>query len=194
MRRHKNQHGITLLETVVVLLIGGLVISGIWIAYSQVTLNQRVQRTINATDKTIDAARDFLSNFRTAPPNFGRALYDQSVMPPELKPVTVDERTVVYLSPLGANFIIGPAYGGRLMSIAVNFRTSAECVRMAAGFLGSTELIKQRSITGYEIDNIRSGTRVNLNAAVQTPTSADISRACNANGATIFILEMEIRG
>lgn len=83
-RRLSGQAGLSLVETVLVMVIASLILGGLWAAYAEIRLSNQVNDTVAAVDKTVQTVRELLATKATVPFNLAEQLYAQDIMPPEL--------------------------------------------------------------------------------------------------------------
>ncbi len=190
MKLISNRSGITLLETIIVLIIGGLVISGIWGAYSQISLNNKIQRTQNAISKTTANVRDFMVHRTQFPVQFSVMLHDQGLMPSELTFDNISGSTATYTSPLSQRFYVIPVTSGavaqRAFYMHIGIRSgSLECKRLIPALIGTNRLITEQGIVGYSFGSIRRGQPFNDPPPLAAPTPNEILTNCAAG--TTFI-------
>lgn len=171
-----NSRGLTLLETVMVLIIAGLIAGSIWVAYSKANVNDRVQRTISAIDKTINVTRDYMltknATLLWPIPGSGtisQDLYSAGVMPTELSfegintgiaPLVGMQATnvAVFKSPLGFHYFMQPGPTASTFEIRVGFPEAAsappfsnpdECMQLIPALIGNTRVMQDRGLVGW---------------------------------------------
>lgn len=113
-----NQSGLTLIETISVLIIGALIIGGTWIGYAQIRMNDQVNRTIAVMDQTIQVTRDFLASRNTASAKLSRELVEGNMMPSDLtyKGVAGSNTTTVLSGYNPTDLISGEASAARIFT------------------------------------------------------------------------------
>jgi len=185
-----NRSGMTILETIIVLIIGGLIISGIWVTYSEMSLNDKIRRTQTAITKTAMVVRDFMSARTQFPANFSTTLHNQNLMPSELTFDAVNANTANYISPLNQRFYTNPVTQGALahrafyMHIAVK-NNSQECARLLPKLIGNNRLIAEYGIIGYNVGSISRGAPYGDPPPLEAPTPQEVLTICGGN--TTFI-------
>ena len=158
-----SRSGITLLETVIVLIIGSLIISGIWITYSQLSLNDKVRRTALAIDKTVIATREFLASRDTVPTDLSNQMHNRNLMPSELifeGGIGVGTILIPYISPFGTRFIVTSVAAStqRLFVIQIRFNIgSAECTRLVPLVMGNIGRARETGRAGFILGAITRG-------------------------------------
>lgn len=153
-RIFSSRSGITVLETIIVLIIGSLIISGIWVTYSQLGLNDKIRRTITAVDKTTIATREFLASRNNVPVDLSLQMHNRDLMPAEVSFSNIVGNQANYTSPLGANFVVTsvPGPSQRLFFIRVTFnRNGAECQRLVSSIMGNFRMIKERGLASFSL-------------------------------------------
>lgn len=168
-----SRSGMTLLETVIVLVIGGMIISGIWVAYSQMTMNEKIRRTVNVIDKTANATLTFLSSYNTVPADLSRMMYNQNLMPSEVVLQTLNPTLAIFYSPLGTSYYVADFAGsqGRMFVIRIGVNVgSNECQRLVPLIIGNMRMINERGIVGYAVGSKNVGQQ----QATGPLTTADI--------------------
>jgi len=186
MKILSNRSGMTILETIIVLIIGGLIISGIWVTYSEMSLNDKIRRTVNAIDKTTAKTRDFLSARTTVPADLSVRMHDQNLMPAELTFKSTAGNISTYTSPLSNDFYVtANITSDRMFFVRVAFkRGSRECQRLAPIMLGTDRGMNERGIVGYSLGTLIVGEQTNIPRRTITP--ADLLQQCPLSSAIGF--------
>ena len=192
----QTQRGLTILETVIVLIIAGLIVSAVWVAFSRVNQNDRVARTLAVVDKTVQITRDYLLSKPNVPASLSVDLYNYGAMPTDLTFVAATATAATFNSPLGQSFAVG-AYTGNAPTLNPYFEMditfqpgSAQCTQLMPQILGNGRLIADRGVVGYAFGGLTSGQPSNGNTpAVPTTDNFSISgkKGCSTAGmATLY--------
>ncbi len=178
MSRLRDQQGLTILELIIVLIVAGLIMAAVWIAYSSVNRNDRVTRTVSAIDKTAQAARDYLASQPTVPPALSTNLYTPTdLMPSELtfKGGTsilsnVNAGTQVFRSPLGYDFFVQSVTGNtNIFEVRIGLTNisgkppGSICLALIPKLIGNMNMVNERGIVGWQYSNLLSGTTATTN-------------------------------
>jgi len=203
----QNQRGLTILETIIVLMIAGLIISGIWMAYAGANLNDRVARTAGVVDKTLQVARDYLTSksLPTSPQTYlSNDLYTQGLMPSELSYKGPNGTTQVFTSPLGYDFFIQNSTTPETINgntifdvfeIHISFvgttgviTAQKTCLALMPKLIGTQTMINERGMIGWIYGGQPSGLPAgNAVQAIGTLTPAQQAAACAAaNNAVLY--------
>jgi len=202
----RNQRGLTILETVIVLMIAALIISGIWMAYAGANLNDRVSRTAGVVDKTLQAARDYLTSksaMLTSPQSdLSTNLYNQGLMPSELSYKSVSGTTRIFNSPLGYDFSIQNSATPEVINgntiydvfeIDISFAsmvgaatTQKTCLALMPKLIGTQTMINERGIIGWSYGGQLSGLPTGSGPASPPGTAQQATACAAANGAVLY--------
>lgn len=178
----KNQRarGFTLLETILVLLIAGIIIGGAWVTFSQAVVNDQVSRTLAGIDYTLSNARDFLagkSSVPNTPTVFGIQLRNAGAYPSSFKPSGVLFGGVpVYITPIGGAFTVSVQPGNREFQFNIAAVNANICAKLAAALLGNPRSMQEHGIATYDF-----GTIVARPATLSPTQDEMISNCTNAS-------------
>jgi len=201
----RNQRGLTILETIIVLMIAALIISGIWMAYAGANLNDRVSRTAGVVDKTLQVARDYLTSKSlptvSAPTYLSDDLYTQGLMPSELSYKSLNGTTRVFTSPLGYDFFIQNSptpetiNGNTIYDVfeihisftsAVTATTQKTCLALMPKLIGTQTMINERGIIGWTYGGQSSGLPASSASTTPPGTNQQVSACAAANEAVLY--------
>lgn len=162
MKLISNRSGITLLETIIVLIIGGLIISGIWVAYSEAALNDKIRRTTVLIDKTATATWDYLSTRNEVPANLSLEMHEKNLMPSDLVVRQLTSGLAIYTSPLSMSFYVSSCAGCTTTRFVIRVGvTSTQCKRLIPAMIGNFGLVRERNIIGFAVGTISRGEQGN---------------------------------
>lgn len=152
LTRKDNQHGFNLIEASLVLGIVGLVIGGIFAAWSTVASQQRVRKAADMTTVIVQQIRTAYASrttFDTSDTASG-ATFTQALVTANLIPVEYIVNSTVK-NPWGGNVLITPDTSG--MNISYSSVSSADCKKLASLILGSAKNQGLTRIDSATVDN-----------------------------------------
>lgn len=169
------QRGITILETVIVLIIGGLLISGIWVTYSNVNLNQKVGQGLTGITALSNNTREFLDGYAEVPTDLSDRIHNAGNVYPSnfiyagLNPLRGN--IPYYTSPMG-----GPVWveyrTASTFAIHISVVNERICTLFASKMFGSDASLRERGLRQYTFFTI---TR---NAPVTALTPQQVINGC----------------
>lgn len=168
--RHLQQAGLSLVETVLVLLVASIILGGVWVGYAQIRLTDQVNRTVIALDQTLQNTRDYLAGFATVPSATGATnslsyiLYNKGLMPVDLSYTGTTSAslagltggTQVFRSPLGHDFFVQSIGATNVFEVRIGFTDvqnkfsfANQCLALMPKIIGNSRMIKERGLVGY---------------------------------------------
>lgn len=170
-----SRRGITILETVIVLIIGGLLISGIWVAYSSANRTQKVSVGLAGLTLLSNNTREFLGGYATVPTDLSDRIHNAGNIYPSnfiyagLNPLRGN--IPYYTSPLG-----GPIWveyrTDTTFAIHISVVNPEICKDFSSKLFGMDATLRERGLRQYTFFTI---TR---NAPVTALTPQQVINGC----------------
>ncbi len=160
MTYSKSCAGLSILETIMVLVIAGLIIGAIWINYGQVTMNDKVQRTVGGIYKTLENARDFLQTHDDVPkgtPSFGTQLLTANAYPADFLVLneSTSEDPPTLAPPLGAQFTATPNNSdAKRFDFNLTLTNDTECKKLALALFSNNRALKEKGVVNYAVNGV----------------------------------------